>query len=409
MPNRRYGEEYPPKSGIIIAPKNNPSGSKAYRVDILATITGNDREQRQFPTQSEARKYAGRRHLEIAQFGHAAFSLTSLQRNDATRAIWLLAPYRLTLEDAAKLAISHTPRTREGITVAQLRTLFLAAPGRQKNRLAIRRPHTLRGLKWRTARFEKRFGREDVTSIQTSQIKEWLASQGEMSPVSLNNFRRALHAMFSFAVTEGYCASNPVTTLPFYAVPDKAPAILSVTQASALLAAAAKTEPTLGLLGYVTLGLFAGLRRAELERLDWEAIKLDRRMVTVDGSIAKTGSIRNVTLSANALAWLATCAKKSGWLTPRNLNHRLRRLRILAGISHWAGNELRHSFASYHYDLHQNAPLTAAMLGHTSGTNLLFQHYRSLVQLGEGERYFSIAPVAAEGTSCPTVTGTLTG
>lgn len=275
--------------------------------------------------------------------------------------------------------------------------------------MAIRRPHTLRGLKWRTARFEKRFGKEAVATIQTDKVKEWLHSQGEQSPVSLNNFRRAIHALFAFAVAEGYRASNPVTALPLYAAPDKAPAILSVDQASDLLSAAARTEPTLGLLGFVTLGLFAGLRRAELERLDWAAFKLDRRMVTVDGSIAKTGSIRNVTLSANALAWLASCAKTSGRVTPRNLNHRLRRLRFLAGITHSASNELRHSFASYHYDLHQNAPLTAAMLGHTSGTNLLFEHYRSLVQLGEGALYFALAPAAEAGNTCPKGTDSLTG
>lgn len=108
-------------------------------------------------------------------------------------------------------------------------------------------------------------------------------------------------------------------------------------------------------------------------------------MVTIDGSIAKTGSIRNVTLPANALAWLARCGIKSGRVSPRNLNHRLQRLRFLAGLEQPGGNTLRHSFASYHYDLHQNGPLTAALLGHSGGTRLLFEHYRSLVPLGAGE------------------------
>ena len=107
MPNIRIGDEFPAKSGIIVAPKFNPSGSRAYRVEISASITGKRREQRQFPTKEEARLYATKRHSEITQFGHAAFTLTSAQRNDATRAIILLSSYCLTLEDAAKLAISH--------------------------------------------------------------------------------------------------------------------------------------------------------------------------------------------------------------------------------------------------------------------------------------------------------------
>lgn len=392
MPTKRKGEEYPAKSGIIITPKRNPSGSRAYRVDIAATITGQGREQRQFPTLADARSHATRRHDEITRFGHSAFALSASQRHDATRAIGLLMPYGLTLEDAAKLAISHTPRIREGATVTQVRALFLKAPGRRKNMLTPRRPHTLRGLKWRTARFEKTFGSVDVSKIQTAQVKEWLAAQGELSPVSLNNLRRALHAMFGFAVAEGHCRVNPVTALPLYSAPERTPSILTVEQAASLIQKAADTNQALGLLGFVTLGLFGGIRRTELERLDWSAFKAERRMVTIDGSIAKTGSIRNVTLPANAMAWLEACAEKSGRVSPRNLNHRLQRLRFLAGLQQSGSNALRHSFASYHYDLHQNAPLTAAMLGHTGGTRLLFEHYRSLVPMGAGEAFFAIKP-----------------
>ncbi len=395
MPNIRIGDEFPPKSGIIISPKINPSGSKAYRVDIPASLTGKSREQRQFQTQSEAREYASKRHAEITQFGHTAFCLSSYQRNDATRAIELLAPYSISLEAAAKLAISHMPKLHARTTITTLRRLFLEAPGRRKSRLTQRRPHTLHNLEWRTARFEKQFGTLDVTAIKADHVKDWLVSLGKLSPVSLNNYRRAFHAMFSFAVTEEYCSSNPIAKVPLYDVPDKQPAILSVEQAARLIAVAAETESKLGLLGYITLGLFAGLRRAEMERLDWSAYKLDRRMVTVDGSIAKTGSIRNVALAVNAVEWLKLCAQKSGRVTPLNLNHRLRRLRFLAGIDKWEGNELRHSFASYHFDLHQNGPLTAAQLGHSSGCQLLFEHYRSLVPLGDGKRFFDIVPKTA--------------
>jgi len=145
------------------------------------------------------------------------------------------------------------------------------------------------------------------------------------------------------------------------------------------------------------LGLFAGVRRAELEQLSWSAVKWERKMVTVDGTIAKSGSIRNVTLSENALAWLKEHRAKSGLISPRSLTIRLRELWKLAGFKKPGRNELRHSFASYHYDLHQNGPLTAAQLGHSTGTHLLFEHYRSLVPLGDGERYFNLLPRTSAG------------
>lgn len=176
MPNTRLGDEFPAKSGIIITPKINPSGSKAYRVDIPATITGKNREQRQFPTQSEARAYASKRHSEITQFGHSAFSLSSQQRNDATRAIALLAPYGLTLEEAAKLTVGQMPKLRGKTTVATLRRLFLEAPGRRKAKLAQRRPHTLHNLEWRTARFEKKFGTLDIARRRGVILLHFLAA-----------------------------------------------------------------------------------------------------------------------------------------------------------------------------------------------------------------------------------------
>lgn len=216
--------------------------------------------------------------------------------------------------------------------------------------------------------------------------------------------------MFGFGVSEGYLASNPIAKIPLYVVPHKAPPILTVEQAERLVVAASESESQLGLLGFVVLGLFAGLRRAELERLDWSAVKWERKMVTVDGTIAKSGSIRNVTLSDNALAWLKAHNQKTGQVAPRNMKIRLRELWKLTGFKKDGRNELRHSFASYHYDLHQNGPLTAAQLGHSTGTHLLFEHYRSLVPLGEGKKYFSITPhtSTAQPEKCITTpTGTV--
>ena len=37
MPTQRIVEEYPPKSGILIAKKTNPTGTRAYRVDSVIT------------------------------------------------------------------------------------------------------------------------------------------------------------------------------------------------------------------------------------------------------------------------------------------------------------------------------------------------------------------------------------
>lgn len=392
MPTQRLAEEYPPKSGILIAQKTNPTGSRAYRVDIPASLTGTRREQRQFPTKMKARHYAEQRHDEILKHGHAAFVLTTTQRSDALRALALLESCSLSLTDAARIAASQCRANREQLTVSQIYSRFMLAPGRRKARAIPRRPLTVLNLTWRLNRFEKAFGARMASEVSTNEVRDWLASLGELSATSFNNYRRVLHAMFGFGVAEDYLASNPVTKIPLYVVAHKAPPILTVEEAGRLLRAAWESEERLGLLGFTVLGLFAGVRRAELERLDWSAVKLERKMVTVDGTIAKSGSIRNVMLSDNSLAWLGLLGSKAGPVCPDSMKERLRKLWKLAGFKKPGRNELRHSFASYHYDLHQNGPLTAAQLGHSTGTHLLFAHYRSLVPLGEGKRFFSIMP-----------------
>jgi integrase len=392
MPATRQGEEYPPKSGIVITPKKNPSGKRAWRVDISAKRTGGDREQKQFRTKGAAEDYASRRWKEVQSVGQRAFALTGAEREDAARALEVLKGSGLSLLEAAKVAVRHARPSKESITLTKLRELFLAAPARRRGKLIERRARSQGNQRVRTAAFVDTMPKAKADEITPEIVKEWLSKLAGLSPVTRNNYRRAIHALFSFAVSEGYCVANPVSGIPMFSVPEKAPAILTVEEAKRIVTVAAQTNPKLGLLGYITLGLFAGLRRAEIERLDWSAVKRERRMVTVDGSIAKTGSIRNVALAPNALEWLRRCPSQKGKVSPRNLNRRLQRLKFLAGIQNWEGNELRHSFASYHFDLHQNGPLTAAQLGHSSGCQLLFEHYRSIVPLGDGQRFFEISP-----------------
>ena len=391
MPTKRKGEEYPLRSGIIITPNTSLNCPRSWRVDISAKKTGHKREQRQFSTKEGARTYSAARWSEIQQVGQQAFTLTAAQRADAALAFRLLAGSGLTLAGAVGIALKHSKYTAVQISVEELRQRFLASPGRRGQKLVERRHSSLVDARTRTEVFQRKHGAIMVDEITPGAIRQWLTEMDGLSPTSRNNYRRAVHAMFAFAVAEGLRSDNPVSKIPSYSAAKPEPAILSIAEATRLMNAAASNSE-LGLMAFVTLGLFAGLRRAELEKLNWSAVKYDRRMVTVSAEIAKTGSIRNVALTPCAIEWLERCADRQATIAPPGLDKRLRKLRALAGITDWHGNELRHSFASYHFDLHQNAPLTAAMLGHNSGTQLLFEHYRSLVPLGDGERYFGIKP-----------------
>ena len=52
---------------------------------------------------------------------------------------------------------------------------------------------------------------------------------------------------------------------------------------------------------------------------------------------------------------------------------------------------MRHSFGSYHYALYGDSIATSRELGHKTGDDILFSHYRALVSQEEAKKYWSLA------------------
>ena len=73
----------------------------------------------------------------------------------------------------------------------------------------------------------------------------------------------------------------------------------------------------------------------------------------------------------------------------RRMIQRVQAIRRAAGITAWPRNALRHSYATYHLALHENAAKTAKELGHTDA-NMLYNHYRNLATRAEGGDWFQI-------------------
>jgi integrase len=81
---------------------------------------------------------------------------------------------------------------------------------------------------------------------------------------------------------------------------DKAP--VSIFTPESIASLLKKADATLR--PYLALGAFAGLRTAELQRMDWSEIDLDRGFITVAASKAKTRRRRLVPISDNLKLWL---------------------------------------------------------------------------------------------------------
>jgi hypothetical protein len=70
------------------------------------------------------------------------------------------------------------------------------------------------------------------------------------------------------------------------------------------------------LVPFLALGAFAGLRSAEIGRLDWEEVHLADRIIEIKATKAKTASRRIVPVTENLAKWLAPYAKEEGRVVP---------------------------------------------------------------------------------------------
>jgi integrase len=246
-------------------------------------------------------------------------------------------------------------------------------------------PRYLGDLRVRLGRFALSFGEETIAAISAYRIEDWLRGLG-VGAVTRNTFRRRLAVLFSFAKRRGYVTENPTTNVERAKEPETEIEILSVSQVARLLESASSD-----MLPFWAIGAFAGLRRAETERLSWSEVDFDAGVIEVKASKSKTASRRLVTVQPNLRAWLAPYRTRIGRVCPVNLQRKINEDRERAGLrAGWPQNALRHSFGSYHLAQFGDAAKLALEMGNSPAT--IFRHYRQLVKPRQAERYWKIAP-----------------
>jgi integrase len=200
---------------------------------------------------------------------------------------------------------------------------------------------------------------------------------------------RMVSQLYNFALRQEWVKENLTKRIIVPLQADHVPEYLEVQDVRRLLECA----PEFGLLAYVALGLFAGIRRAELLRLDWAAVNLADREITIGPEIAKTRSRRVIPFDETLAAWLQGCPRQGGGIVNSiSFERDFGALRRAAGLRRWPTNGLRHSFATYHVAHFHDPVKTAYLLGHRGGTNMLDSHYRGLVSSLKAKEYWALRP-----------------
>jgi integrase len=344
------------------------------------------RSRKFFKTKAEAKTYADLKNNELLNRGieHAEFpTALRVMAQDCADA---LRTFGKTIKDATDFFLANLKASEKSCTAIHLVKELVAA--KEKDGASVRHVNDLRV---RLNRFAEKFDGQMVATITSGEIDDWLRSLN-VSPVTRNNFRRLVVLMFNFAIGRGYTSSNPAEKTAKAREPKTKPGILSVEQASALLSRAAPE-----ILPYIAIGLFAGLRRAEIERLDWSEVDFDSGHIEVTSEKSKSKvANRFITMQPNLREWLLPHRKLTGNVTPQDrfeFRQFFEQARKDAGIDEWPDNALRHSFASYHVAKFRDAKGLALEMGHMD-SGMLFNHYRALVKQNEAERYWNIRPVA---------------
>jgi integrase len=337
-----------------------------------------------FKTRAEAEAERRRQKTAVERHGREAVGLPQHELSDFIRARKTLAEYGKTITDATAFYVDHLERVRRcKVTVANLVAELIEAK-RRDGRSEI----YLRDLRNILAIFCRHFGDRPIAGITVEELDNWLRALPG-SPKTRTNFRANIGVLFSYAAHRRMIDFNPVLHTAKPKLPDNPPEIFTVEELRALLEAANRVA--VDVVPMLTIGAFAGLRDAEIKRLDWSEINLARGFIEVKGSKAKSARRRIVPIQQNLAAWLRPYNGMKGRLVPEGYRSSLDRVRKAAELARWPNNGLRHSYSSYRLAAIHDAPRVASELGHTSPT-MLYGTYRELVLPEDAEQYWKLIP-----------------
>ncbi len=409
--NRRQGP---------VATVTGPAGTvKIYRTGGAFTLTyyvGRERRREKRATLADAKVRAkaileqhreGAQHVrqltvrEVAVVDAAVESLRSISIPLSTAcreyadAFGILAG-KASVTDAARFYVAHLDAEAvrgaiERITVEDLVIKFIAD---LKTTGKSRRYHL--DMQARLRKFGAAF-RTDVARITTDDLDRWLRGMTKLGIRSKKNFRRAIVTLFAFARDKNHLPPNSKTAAEGMSrFSDRGGSIAIYTpEEFAILLANIDDK----LLPLVALGGFAGLRTAEVSRLDWSDFTRRKGFIEITSAKSKTASHRNVPILPALEAWLQSCAKKSGSVVPwddfRLANKYTEAVRNIVDASGnpritTVPNGLRHSFCTYRLAQTQDAAKVSLEAGNSP--TMLFRHYRALATPDDAAKWFSIRP-----------------
>jgi len=240
-------------------------------------------------------------------------------------------------------------------------------------------------LKSILTRFAEAFPGE-ILGITSSDLDAWLRGF-KLSAGSRNAMLACVKVLFSYARSQNCLPAEQMTApeqLKKVKVTHDDVAVFSPEEMQSILHAA-----PMHLIPILAIGAFAGIRMAEINRLDWSAIDLDRGMIELRAGQAKTASRRIIPITDNLRAWIEPLPRKGKVVPVKELHREVTALARSLKMA-WPRNVLRHSFISYRIAKIKSADQVALEAGNSP--SIIFKHYRELTTEEQADKWFGIMP-----------------
>jgi integrase len=376
-------------------------GGRTYTAYEVADFTGGRRKMRSFNDHGKARSCAADIARRLAQGESTMAAMRNTDAASYARALELLKPSGTALEtacatysravealggdmitEAVAFYLRHSADKLKVRTVADVVDEVLQVKERRSDtgRPASKVYHDC--LRQRLTKFKTAF-QVNISSISTADLQSWYDAT-RATPDALRTTQKAISVLMSFAESRGYIhkGGNPTVGTEKARSPHLGKiGIITVDEMRHLLNTAPK-----GLVPFLAIAAFGGLRVAEIERLHWQDIDLDGGWITVAADKAKTAARRLVPIQPNLKAWLELHRGKGAVIDPQE-----RRNMIRAWGADWPKNGLRHSYISYRLAVTKDVAATAMEAGNSAP--IIFKHYRELVKPDQGAAWFGIQPL----------------
>jgi integrase len=296
-------------------------GKKSF---LIAYYADGARKRERFPTLEEARKRAKEKIQELSKGTAHVGNLTPRQVAVVTDAVEILRGINIPLSQVAReYAEAYKTLGRQPL-IAEAAKHYAAHLERQKNLHAPvklpavvdeflkaitaqgRSPRYIEDCTSRLSRASKAF-RAYIQRITAPDIEAWLDSI-KAAGRTRNNYRATLCTLFSFARSRGYLPRNERTEAEMTMKASDRGGDIGIYTPKELAVMLGGIEEKF--LPLVALGAFAGLRTAEIHRLDWQDIDRHGGHIVVGKHKAKTAQRRIVPILPALRAWLETLLRQ---------------------------------------------------------------------------------------------------